>query len=260
MSTPGTSGSQAAASSQAGASQVNEAGPSRPLTRARALASGSPAPASASDSAAPGTEDVIEIQDDVGVGNKRKLKSEVWKEFNRFQLNGVWKAQWMWCKKELGGETRNGTNHLRGHLEICSDRSVRKGLKQSTLKLSANPQDGTVTLERYTFDQDVARKELALMIIVHEYPLSMVDHVGFRKFCAALQPAFKVVSRNTIRKDILDMYEVQKQSMLKYFRKLSSRVVVTTDLWTANHQRKGYMAVTAHFLDDDWNLKSFLLR
>jgi hypothetical protein len=56
------------------------------------------------------------------------------------------------------------------------------------------------------------------------------------------------------------MYEVQKQSMLKYFRKLSSRVAVTTDLWTANHQRKGYMAVTAHFLDDDWNLKSFLLR
>ena len=58
------------------------------------------------------------------------------------------------------------------------------------------------------FDQDVARKELALMIIVHEYPLSMVNHVGFRKFCAALQPTFKLVSRNTIRKDIIDMYQV----------------------------------------------------
>jgi hypothetical protein len=110
------------------------------------------------------------------------------------------------------------------------------------------------------FDQDVARKELALMIIVHEYPLSMVDHIGFRKFCAALQPAFKLVSRNTIRKDILDMYQVQKQSMVNYIKKLSSRVAVTTDLWTANHQRKGYMAVTAHFLDEDWKLKSFLIR
>jgi len=28
----------------------------------------------------------------------------------------------------------------------------------------------------------------------------------------------------------------------------------------ANHQRKGYMAVTAHYLDDDWKLKSFLIR
>jgi hypothetical protein len=48
---------------------------------------------------------------------------------------------------------------------------------------------------------------------VHEYPLSMVDHVGFRRFCAALQPLFKVVSRNTIKIDIWDMYEVQRLSM-----------------------------------------------
>jgi hypothetical protein len=85
------------------------------------------------------------------------------------------------------------------------------------------------------FDQDVARKELALMIIVHEYPLSMVDHVGFKKFCAALQSSFKLVSRNTIRKDIFDMYQVQKLSMVTYIKKMSSRVAVTTDLWTANH-------------------------
>jgi hypothetical protein len=110
------------------------------------------------------------------------------------------------------------------------------------------------------FDQDVARKELALMIIIHEYPLSIVDHIGFRKFCAALQRAFKLLSRNTIRKDILDIYQVQKQSMVNYTKKLSSRVAITTDLWTANHHMKGYKAVTAHFLDEDWKLKNFLIR
>jgi hypothetical protein len=56
------------------------------------------------------------------------------------------------------------------------------------------------------------------------------------------------------------MYELQKENMVKYFRKLSSRVAVTTDLWTANYQKRGYRAVTAHFLDDDWKLKSFLIR
>jgi len=98
------------------------------------------------------------------------------------------------------------------------------------------------------------------MICVHEYPLSIVDHAGFRRFCAAMQPLFKVVSRNTIRKDILDMHEVQKISMVKFFQKIQARIAVTTDLWTANHQKKGYMAVTVHFIDDDWKLKSFLLR
>jgi hypothetical protein len=48
--------------------------------------------------------------------------------------------------------------------------------------------------------------------------------------------------------------------MVKYFRKLSSRVVVTTNSWTTNHQRKGYMAVTTHYLGDDCKLKGFLTR
>ena len=235
-----------------------------PQTHSRFTANSAAPPSNstalATDSATLGNNDVVEVEDDVPVGSKRKLRSEVWKDFDLINVSGVWKAKCKWCKKYLGGETRNGTTHLKNHIAECQDRATRKGLTQSTLKLSANPQDGTVTLEKYVFDQDVARKELALMIIVHEFPLSMVDYVGFRKFCAALQPAFKVVSRRTIRKIILDMYQVQKQSMVNYIKKLSSRVAVTTESWTANHQRKHYMAVTAHFLDDDWKLKSFLIR
>lgn len=51
--------------------------------------------------------------------------------------------------------------------------------------------DGKVCVEKYTFDQDVARKAIALMICVHEYPLAMVDHIGFCKFCASLHLCFK---------------------------------------------------------------------
>jgi hypothetical protein len=36
-------------------------------------------------------------------------------------------------------------------------------------------------VENYTFDPEVARRELAAMIVLHEYPLSMVDHAGFSK-------------------------------------------------------------------------------
>uniref|UniRef100_A0ACD5YR72 Uncharacterized protein n=1 Tax=Avena sativa TaxID=4498 RepID=A0ACD5YR72_AVESA len=115
-------------------------------------------------------------------------------------------------------------------------------------------------MENYIFDQELCRKELALMIYCHEYTLSMVDHVGFRKFCAMLQPLFKVVSRNTIRKDIIEMHEGQKDKLIKYFANFKNIVAVTSDMWTAVHQRRGYMAVIAHYIDASWNLKSFLLR
>jgi len=61
----------------------------------------------------------------------------------------------------------------------------RKTMAQATLRFN-NTDAGTVSGENYTFDQETARKELSAMIILHEYPLSMVDHVGFRRFVGAL--------------------------------------------------------------------------
>ena len=110
----------------------------------------------------------------------------------------------------MGGETRNGTKHLHDHLSICQARTCRKGLKQSTIRM-ATAKDGTVSVEKYIFDQEIVRKELGLMICLHEYPLSMVDHTGFRKFCSSMQPLFKVPSRNTIRGDIMDMHVIQRK-------------------------------------------------
>ncbi|KAH7837146.1 hypothetical protein Vadar_010163 [Vaccinium darrowii] len=36
-------------------------------------------------------------------------------------------------------------------------------------------------LTSYSYDQDTARKALASAVIMHEYPLSIVEHVGFRR-------------------------------------------------------------------------------
>ena len=38
-----------------------------------------------------------------------------------------------------------------------------------------------------------------------------------------------------------------------------SRIVITTGMWTSN-QKKGYMVITAHFIDDAWILQSRVLR
>jgi hypothetical protein len=232
MSTPGDSGSGAGPSSSAGG---------RRLSRAQTPSS-TPREPTPSDVPAPtdgqGTDNnVIEIEDDVQVGVKRNLRSDVWNEFDKVTVAGIDKARCHWCTKTLSAVGRNGTSHLRSHLNSCDCRNTRKGLKQTTLKLSKT-QDGSVLVEKYVFDQGVARKELALIICVHEYSLSIVDHLGFRRFCAALQPLFKVVSRNTIRKNILDMYKVQNLSIVNQFQQLQSRIAVTTDMWTANHNKK----------------------
>jgi hypothetical protein len=80
--------------------------------------------------------EAIDVDDDVPVGGKRKLKSDVWLEFEPVDVAGKSKAECKWCKKLLVGGSRAGTTHLRSHLASCQSRQVRKGLKQATLKLA----------------------------------------------------------------------------------------------------------------------------
>jgi hypothetical protein len=73
-----------------------------------------------------------------------------------------------------------------------------KILSQQSLKLSAQD-DGKVGVENYTFDQEYSREQLGNMLVLHDYPLSIVDHAGFRRFVHSLQPLFNLHTRNTYR-------------------------------------------------------------
>ena len=97
------------------------------------------------------------------------------------------------------------------------------------------------------------------MIILHEYPLSMVEHLGVRRFMKTVQPLFTVVSRNTIKNDILKIYDYEKSKTMQLLERNDSRIAITTDMWTSN-QKKRFMAVTAHFIDESWKLQSRELR
>ena len=45
------------------------------------------------------------------------------------------------------------------------------------------------------------------------------------------------------------LFEVSKNTMFS----------TTTDIWTADHLRVGFMAITIHYIDVDWNMKTLLI-
>ena len=137
------------------------------------------------------------------------------------------------------------------HLDRCiKQRNV--DIKQQLLAVERKGY-GKVQIGNFTFDQDISREKLAHVIILHEYPLSIVDHAGFRDFANSLQPLFKMVSCNTIKNGIMKIYEFEKGKMSSYLEKLETRMTITADMWTSN-QKKGYMAITMHYIDESWLL------
>ena len=102
-------------------------------------------------------------------------------------------------------------------------------------------------LNAYQFDQVKVRNNLARMVIFHEYPLSMVDHIGFKEFVGSLQHLFKLILRNTLKSDILKIYDNEREKALKMTDKNGSRMAITIDMWTSSNKKRGFMVITAGF-------------
>ena len=88
----------------------------------------------------------------------------------------------------------------------------------------------------------------------------MVDHIGFRRFVESLNCNFKMISRSTLKRDIMKMFKEEKLSLHKLLEHNESRIAITTDMWTATNQKKGYMVITSHFIDKQWVLRNRTLR
>ena len=98
------------------------------------------------------------------------------------------------------------------------------------MKEQKKANESSTFISNYTFDPEQSRKNLANMIIVHEYPLSMVKHLEFKIYSSGLQPFFKISSRNTINNDIMKIYEYEKANIMGYLGRIGSRIVLTTFL------------------------------
>ncbi|XBI83867.1 hypothetical protein VPH35_092303 [Triticum aestivum] len=189
-------------------------------------------------------------------------RSEVWDSFTKIVEGDVLKrGKCNYCKRELKCETKiNGTSALNSHLKICKKNPNRnKDDKQPTLQATRNEGDGSkCTLTAWRFDPEMLRKAFAEMIITDELPFAFSEKEGFRKFMSKACPRFNVPSRRTTTREVVSMFNVQKQKLKKIFKESCERVCLTTDTWTSA-QKQNYMCVTAHFIDGDWKLQKKII-
>ncbi|KAE8676405.1 hypothetical protein F3Y22_tig00111614pilonHSYRG00082 [Hibiscus syriacus] len=172
--------------------------------------------------------------DDSNVGTnskKRKLTSVVWNHFEKVNVNGEDKAECRYCKKKLGANSKNGTRHLHDHFKSCPRRTCRD-IRQQVIGMGQKTTDGQTKISCLNFDPKKSRKDLAEM----------------------------VPSRNTLKNDILKIYDFEKEKTMRLLEKNRSKIAITTDMWTSSNQKKGFMSITSHLIDDNWEMQSRIMR
>lgn len=204
---------------------------------------------------------------------RRKKKSIVWEHFTIETVSpGTRRAYCKQCKQSFAYSTGSkvaGTSHLKRHIAKGSCPSLLRSNNQENqmapysapAKMVADPPKRryrTSASQYLPFDQDRARREIARMIIMHDYPLHMVEHHGFVSFVQNLQPRFDLVGFGGVQGDCIATYLSEKQGVMKFIEGMPGRVCITVDSWTSS-QSMGYLFMTGYFMDIDWKIHRRLL-
>lgn len=234
----------------------------------------------------------MEVVDEAPAKKSKRLTSVVWNHFERVRKADICYAVCVHCKKKLSGSSNSGTTHLRNHLLRCLKRSnydvtqilsAKRKRKDTTLAIANVPyeegtrKDEVVSLVPYKFDQDQKKEEfcqpinhgsvrfdqarskmdLARMIMLHGYPLTMVEHVGFKLFVKNLQPLFEVLSSD-VELECMTIYIREKEKVYELIHNLQGRISISVDMWASLGNAR-YMCLTAYHIDEEWRLQKQML-
>ncbi|KAI3495970.1 hypothetical protein L1887_38318 [Cichorium endivia] len=209
-------------------------------------------------------------------GKRRKKKSIVWEHFTIETVGpGCRRACCKQCKQSFAYSTGSkvaGTSHLKRHIAKGSCPNVPRNQPPpdpSSSPFTAPPTAATETPKRryrtatptapfFPFDSDRCRHEIARMIIMHDYPLHIVEHPGFVSFVHNLQPRFDLVNFSTVQGDCVATYLSEKDKIQKVIEGMPGRVSLAVDLY-GSCQTTGYVYVTGQFVDSEWKIHRKLL-
>ena len=214
------------------------------------------------------SEEASDVSQDTRNSRKR---SWVWKHFDEYTDRKVTKvkgkkdivhesqrAKCRYCPKgplgDYACDSRSNGNsgmlrHLKFNCKFYPGRKV-KVVEKNQPVFSSDKSKGN-TMKMVAYNPDVVMQACVEMVVVDELPFRFVEKQGFRHFCHVAVPLFKVPCRKTLVKNFLSLYDKTKKKLISDIK--CHRVCLTTDTWTSV-QNMNYMVLTAHFIDDKWEM------
>ena len=96
------------------------------------------------------------------------------------------------------------------------------------------------------------------MIIKDLRPIDVVNGEGFQRLMAYLESGYHLPSDTHFTHLIERQYTAMKAKVYELLEHKVGYVAATANMWTSI-ATDSYLAVTVHYLDDEWAMKSFIL-
>ena len=177
-------------------------------------------------------------------------RSEMWQHFIKIKDDqGVLKkGKCKYCSRPIKADPYvNGTTALHRHFNICKRNPHKNNKDPKQGRLQAIQGEGITT---WKYDPEAIRQAFVEMVIEDEMPFVQGEKTGFKKFMKVVVPRWNPPSRRTCTRDTVRTYFQEKAKLKLFLENNCERVSLTTDGWTSQ-QQDSFMAVTAHFIDNN---------
>ncbi|XP_071485590.1 E3 SUMO-protein ligase ZBED1-like [Diadema antillarum] len=104
----------------------------------------------------------------------------------------------------------------------------------------------------------IVHEKLLHMLVQSLQPLSFVESEGFQGLMKFLEPVYTLPDKKLLQDMLLNMYEAGKVKLMSTLAEDAPHYSVVYDLWRNNDQ-ECYMTVIIHYLNDQWERKSWVL-
>jgi hypothetical protein len=98
---------------------------------------------------------------------------------------------------------------------------------------------------------------LVRWVVCDNQAFEVVENANFRSLLMLLKPDINVPSATTIKGEVMKCYGEGANRLGALLRHADCKISLTSDCWTSPNT-KAFMAITVHFIDDDWVLRSLV--
>lgn len=181
------------------------------------------------------------------------------------------------CRKHVHTKTGNTTNlfyHLKQchpleHTQCKTQQSQSKASACGVSKLSSvipaqqqtivSTFSSSVPYDKKTKRHGDITNAVAYFIAKDMMPVSTVENVGFKRLLKVLDPRYQLPGRKHFSRTALPQLYTECREIIEKELQSVSYFATTSDLWSSRTSEP-YMSLTAHFIDQDWTLKSKCLQ
>lgn len=185
-----------------------------------------------------------------GTRSKELRCARVWKHFEKktTEEENEPTETFILCKICKGHfSAKNSTTTLERHLK-SKHFDVYNNLEQEETR--TKPWTAEIQKEKH--------KLFVNWIITDQQPFTIVENKNFKNFIASIQPKYKIPSRHTIKDMIMNKFKNAQIQINNYLQLSTSKISLTMDMWSTITSL-GILAVTIHFIRDDWQFDHFVL-